>query len=149
MNGWTKYYSNDTNLVGSDLDVEQELVSWSESSLDNMIACDLSHNDYFLKINGIGNYWQSDDYILDLSQPSGSPGTRICRRLQKQIDASEQYAKLIQHSVDKNFEVITYNEEQQDINGIVELATLTGKWLTLEIDLINDYVRFSILDSQV
>jgi hypothetical protein len=54
---------NGNNLAGADPDVEQGLVSCSQSQLDNMIACELSYDDLLIKIAGAGIYWQSDDFI--------------------------------------------------------------------------------------
>lgn len=149
MNGWTKYYSNDTNLVGTDLDVEAGSISWSMTPLKTMVACSLEHDDFHLKINGSGNYWHSDDYVVEVAPESGGEPLRIARRIQKQIRSSDLFAKVIAHISGKNFEIITYEALPEDISGIVELSELTDKWLTLELDLLDSVVRFKILDQQV
>lgn len=86
MGKWTKYYFNGSRYVGTDDEVFLGKASWSRSFNENIIAVELEHNGFILKIEGAGDYWQSDTFQYCMSDGRQKI---LKRRIQKRVDGKD------------------------------------------------------------
>jgi len=85
MGLWVKYFADGTKYAGDDSDPS---TSWRRSRNEDIVAVELIHDGCLLKIEGPGEYWQSD--LIEVVYPSGAP-TYLERRIQKRIDAEDKF----------------------------------------------------------
>lgn len=67
MGNWIKEFIDGTKYVATDKEVAAGRVSWKNSRQDGIVAVSLEHCGKLLRIEGLGEYWQSDQMFFDFS----------------------------------------------------------------------------------
>jgi len=139
MNGWVKYFTDGNKYTGYDLDFSR---SWRNSKNSDIERVSLSHGDLYCCIHGLGEYWQVDRFEVNLNNPNSSPAM-TSRFIQKKIREEEQYVTIVQLptmlKVQLEFDLRNFNTPGVKCENIISQK---DKWLTLEIDLTNDSLRY-------
>jgi len=125
MNGWRKHFTDGTCHYGPDGD---ERTSWSKSRLDYMTGVDLEHRNVSIKIQGPGQYWQSD--TMEVIYPEGTP-TVIQRRIEKLVEPQDHY---FSYRIFTDGIVVSFNKLATGRPQMVPPSEV-GKWFILELDV--------------
>lgn len=142
-NGWAKTLATGEKILGLDRDVAIGNASWSKTRLLGMVGCEVRHDGVCIELNGIGNYWQSDDLEVVYKNVSGTTAPFfITRRICKQIEPTDKFMivceptrhKMIIHvtSEDPHLHPSYTNGSVKDIQAFTPEDI--GKWLFMEID---------------
>lgn len=140
MNGWCKYFTDDTSYEGTDIEVEQRLKSWRNSRQDNIRAVLVSDETVGRALLvGTGNFWQEDDLEVPMIFEGTVKGTRTARRIMKQIHEQDQCLVI---ATDESPDLTTYSLVSWAIevlpfnHQVIALESSDiGKWFVVELDL--------------
>jgi len=143
MFGWTKFYADGTKYEGSDLHVKAKVASWRNSKSNEMVAACIEHGGFCMRINGLGDYWQSDKYEVDYPRNNA---VLLRRRIEKRIDVNDKYFRLLKKD---NLMCITFNGQPDGGRHYPVPAKWRNKWLILEYDLKLKEARYYISDNQI
>jgi hypothetical protein len=136
--GWTKLYSSGERI--------SEPQSWSRTSLDSMIGTELIYNNLMIGIYGPGQYWQSDQYEVDIKYGTNYP-TMVKRRLLKYIDTVS--AGVIENRLPDSYKVhfgdIKVNEENKDFIFVSKVPL----WYVLELNLKTNKLTYYYSDCKI
>jgi hypothetical protein len=137
MGQWIKFFTDQTQIIGSDDLVQKGLVSWSRSRLDSMIGVTLEHNGNKLAIQGPGEYWQSD--TLESVYPG--PGVRErTRQIEKKIEACDRFFR-----IDLGISSTTIYFGDMGKGKVIPISKdKVGQWFILELDVSKGTTRFYI-----
>ena len=88
VNGWVKYFNDDTYEVGTDQDVAAGKASWRKGRLKDMVGASIHVNGTgaFLFSDEVTDFWHSDDYE---SSMSNQQVRRITRRIQRKLGSKD------------------------------------------------------------
>lgn len=131
MNGWVKYFADGSKEIGSDRDVKLKRASWSRGRLSGMTGAEIFHQNKKMAILAPGTFWQSDDYQVDVFEPTPSI---VTRRLQRQIQKDDHFFMVYQ---DDNTLVVTPLVPDRFVEGLLDVKDQAGQWLTVEYDVKN------------
>jgi len=148
QNGWIKSYKNNTQLIGSDTEVEARRCSWSKSALDSMTSAYLQHSSIRIKIIGDGEYWQSDTLLAPFKSGEKVPSVYYERRIQKLISIDDKY--LIVKKPTPYYMVLETSSSNlvKNLDNIVDVLVFkseeVGSWLVCELSLDPPSVRWYV-----
>lgn len=154
LSGWNKVYSNfQPSYFGSDTEVDAGRASWRNSPLDNMISAGIYHADgdkrWRAFISGSGPYWQSDDLMAPFQLNSTVKGIRVARRIQKQLLPTDKFL----YAYQDEFYLDVIVESKTLPTHIYKEVEITqdwiGQWLTVEIDMISNKLRWYITKEMI
>jgi hypothetical protein len=156
INGWVKQFSNLSSIIGCDAHVDKGMVSWRKSSLENIVEVSLYHCGPIgliqAHINGLGSFWQSDDLIAPMRLNSTVTGTRTVRRIQKQISETDNFIYVHQEQ-DTLYLYVTTDQDQSKLDkSYTQIQTYPdqiGMWLTAEIDIITNQLKWYISKAMI
>jgi len=148
MRGWVKTYLDEFKIIGSDKDVKAKKVSWKRTPLSNLKRVELFHDNYYIAINGLGSFHQSDDF--DVSFLS-SESKLVSRRIEKKISKKDRYVvyeadeKTLKTWVTKSLkEVSLTNKNYTEIP-----ESFIGYWLILELDPVYGIIKMSFKETRI
>lgn len=147
MLGWIKNFQDGTQEVGADNVTNRGLVSWSKGRLTGITSVEIWEKDCMAVIEGISNYWQSDDFEVQMMNNRSIP-RRVIRRIQKQIIPSDAF---INCSCIKNrysFNFVSYNNITQYHADVIPVP-LGSKWFTVELDCKTGKVIYRFDESRI
>lgn len=149
--GWIKQFLDGTHEVGTNHDVQNKRASWSQGRLNSMFQAEIEQDNCVILIDGLGSYWQSDDYEVSLGETWPS---MVTRRLQRQICQGDIFVDISNENQGKRlFACVGQVEGLSDKRVAGKRSLLTtkdiGKWLTLEIDLITKSTRYYISEHRI
>ena len=138
-NGWTKHLATGGKIIGLDYEVMAKKVSWSKTTLSNLVSCQFQFDHCFIEINGVGEFWQSDDLEVIRSDGITVDPFYMVRRLQKKIIGGSLGDRwlVIRQDTPHNLKLTfmsgapMYTMENMKV---ISVRDLDGKWLTAEID---------------
>lgn len=136
MYGWIKHFADGTKEVGTDEDVGMKRASWSRGRLTSMVGAEVIHGNVRMAILSPGEFWQSDDYDVDVFEPTPS---LVVRRLQKKIERGDGLRRV----QDDNSIVLSLDDTYVPSEEII------GKWLTLEYNLAKQQLRWKIKENRI
>lgn len=137
MGQWIKTFTDNSELIGTDLAVDAGIISWSKTPI-NLLSALLEHDNFIMKIVGLGNYWQSDSYE---SVYPGPKATLIQRRIEKQIETSDNFIHILQNA---NTLQVFFNTKVTGGQFITIANSWIGQWLIVEYDLKLQVARYYI-----
>ena len=133
MGYWKKYFADNTELVGTDRDVARGLATWSRSRLSDMVAAETVYEDKILRIQGPGEYWQSDGYEAIFPGP-GSRMTR--RRIERRIEPDDGF---FFYTSDSHKTVVAFTNLAGVLYPLGQPIPIPlrwcGTWMILEYDI--------------
>ena len=134
-NGWVKHLINDQKIVGTDVDVRKGLASWRKSQNTALKAVELFWEPRSLVINGVGDFWQSDDIATTM----GGSFEVIRRRVQRCIEPYDSIATISIENKHINISFVSLgSQEPEGQHRVIQLRAVdVGKWFTIE--LTNEY----------
>jgi len=91
MGYWIKRFFGQ-EYIGTDEAVKKGQASWRLSRQNGMIGVELGHGNKILRIDGLGEYWQSDVYS---SQVGRSDASLIARRIMRKVKENDCFYKTI------------------------------------------------------
>lgn len=144
-NGWIKIFDYGEEL-GLDDAVDRGKASWSKGKLNGMIGAAIKDKKVGLvAIHGQGEYWQSDDFEVNLSENTPK---RIKRRIQKKVDSSDIMICLDDSSPDyRIFRFIKPKDTEEFFRGVLPIPhNVIGSWFTVEVDCNNGEISWSYKD---
>jgi hypothetical protein len=139
--GWSKCLSNGELINGEDRLVDSGQASWSRTSQD-IHSVSLFHDSLFALLSGQGDFWQSDDFILQVGKDG--KGHRVTRRIQRRINNTDSCFLVIK----KDTSLCIYLFPQQVDEGIQVTSDMINKWLTIEIDTIDNSTKWYLSDNR-
>ena len=130
-NGWVKYLVDGSKIIGTDREVQLGHASWSKSQNTGLASVELTWKDKTVCIQGVGDYWQSDDMVSSMN----SPLILVRRRIEKQI---EQNDVVMGVRMDENLVRVVFSHSVNMLDpGLTQIVPIqaadVGKWFTLEI----------------
>lgn len=126
--GWVKFFADGTREDGFDHLVDNRQASWSRGRLTGMVRTEVVHNGIVvLSINGLGNFWQSDDFEISMIT---NKSKRCIRRIQFEIGSHT--GMIINSDLPGLHASVRYDRFAKPAPGI------QGKWLTLEYNCLNN-----------
>jgi hypothetical protein len=148
--GWFKQLTNGTFIDGCDYAVDRQQVSWSRTPTFIIYAqvYDCITN-LCGRIRGLGEYWQSDDFIVPMKVNTTQSGKRQLRRIQRVLTPQDKFlyikeeSKLLEISVEKEL------TNKPDCKIIVVEPGWYNKWLTIEINKPNQTLTWSIAPNKI
>lgn len=149
FDGWTKHFLDDTTECGTNQDVARKLASWSKGRLYGMWGACIKEGKQHLHINGLGDFWQSDDYEVQLAEKWPS---MVVRRLQKKLSTGDIFVDIKRFG---EYGLEAYVGKAEDLKNPPRgernmLADKDiGKWLTLEMDLVNYTERYYLSENRL
>jgi hypothetical protein len=141
MGYWVKHFVDGTKYVGED---ENPQTTWRNSRNEGICYVELIHLDFYLRIDGLGEYWQSD--LMEASFPAGTP-TIKARSIQKLITPEDLFinresaAKMVWAQVSNSpmaYKTVSTVRPEQ-----------VGKWLTLACVPATGLVIYTIKDNKL
>jgi hypothetical protein len=132
MGHWIKFYSDGSQYIGDDVSIRRKEKSWTKSRNGGIIAVSFVHLDQCLRIEGPGEFWQSDTFEAVI----GSKRSQlVARRIERQITKSDgvilihrdkdiltatvQGSLSLHHPLDKTY---------------IVMDDFINQWLVLEMD---------------
>lgn len=91
MGYWIKRFHNQ-EYRGEDEEIRKGRASWRLSRQEGMIGAELGHNNKLLRIDGLGQYWQSDTYC---SAVGGPQLTLLSRRIMRRLKESDCFYSIL------------------------------------------------------
>lgn len=149
MNGWIKRFTDGTYEAGIDKDVEQKRASWSRGRLTEMTSVELYHDKHLLIIEGTGEFWQSDDYEIDLLE---STPKLVKRRIQKKIKETDRFLMMSDKMPGYHYFSVQSSSMIRPTGTSCTVPIkegTTGQWLTVEVDLLKSKVIFNFKESRI
>lgn len=143
MGYWTKRYVDGNSIIGDDILVSRNLISWSKTSLENMIGAEIEDSGIKLEITGIGSYWQSDTYISNFSSPKSQ---RVKRRIERFIDVND---KFFCYRNQNNSGKISFNQRIENEKYVSIPPSWINKWFILELDIVTKQISYYIRDGKL
>jgi hypothetical protein len=146
MNGWIKKFADGTQEIGSDYDIRNKKASWRRGRLGDLVSVELHHNGTVIILDGIGEYWQSDDleaHVLVNHDPNV-----VTRRIQKKIMDLDFWMKHISADNKHLYQFRTVPHG----NGFAHKRRIfdkVGKWFTVELDVATNNVRFYFSEDKI
>lgn len=169
--GWKKFHSDNTVTNGNDYDVDKGRASWSRSRLDNVrsvslksINSDRNPVSAYIYSQHTGLFHQSDDYIAPILRTGTVKGTRIVRRIQRQLGEQDysfmvnrKLSNLLIKDPDLQHDMFIYVYSKEDaplaISNSSEYHNVypgnLGKWITIEISNEPNDVKWYLSDSRI
>ena len=147
MNGWVKRFSDNTSEVGSDPVVQRREASWSRGRLDDITSVELHDTGHVAILEGFGEFWQSDDYDVNIYQ---SKPQLITRRIQKKINTYDCFLLLGGLSDYKIYKIV--GSKPADMVGfghIQPLEPYKNQWLTVEMDVQTGKIMFDFKKDRI
>jgi len=146
VNGWIKRFVDGSWEEGKDKEVLAGRASWSRGRLEGMLRAEVHHGRYFLGICGPGEYWQSDDFSVNLSSGETQLETR---RLQRKIVLPD--TNMVVQRKESELLVFVYTGSPPYMPGefLCVSPEMLGKWLTLELNLKDDSLQMNILPERI
>ena len=141
-NGWIKYFSDGSKVVGLDRDVAAKKASWRKSRHTGMIGASIFCNDFEIKVVSGNEIWQSDLY------ESSFPGyNTICKKryLQTLITDKDHYVRLSEDAYSFCVNVLS----KASGHLIVVPQEWHNKWLVVEYDIGLKRARYFISEGKV
>lgn len=141
---WIKHFADGSCERGDEKDILAGTASWSKGRLDGLKKVEVVGNGCLLSLEGIGEYWQADGYIV----ASGAPKPIMVKRfVQKRIEVWDK-AFIVQQT--KNT-VIIKAFDGSAINPKYIMPVLqkdVGCWITAEIDFRSNAVSCYVSDKR-
>lgn len=135
MYGWIKHFADGTEVIGTDHDVQKKKTSWSKGRLTGMIGVEVIHGNKRMAIFTPGEFWQSDDYDVNLLD---STPILVTRRLQYKIQGMDGLCEKQQ----PDNVVFCKGDSNFDIGRV-------GKWLTLELDIKTGKISCNVKENRI
>lgn len=136
MHGWVKHFADGTKEIGSDRAVRLKRASWSRGRLNDMVGAEIIHGSKRLAILTPGEFWQSDDYDVNIFEPT--PSLAI-RRLQYKIQRGDSLrAEWLEDSLVLRPGI-----------GFFALEKDIGRWMTLELNVRTGEINYSIQEQKI
>lgn len=129
MGRWVKQYLDGTNYTGTDEAVVRGEASWRRSRNTGIASVSLYHNGAEMKIDGPGEFWQSDTY--EAMFPDPGPSRIIKRRIMRMLQPSDMY---FTYTICRNGVHVNFDKKTRE--GRLQLIPQReyGKWFVLELD---------------
>jgi hypothetical protein len=144
MGTWIKYFSDGSKYEGSDEAILRHDASWTRSRNTDIIRVELVHFPFSLSIQGVGEYWQSDDFFSVMS--SGMSLSKMTkRRIQKKIAKSDNFmevSKTGNENIKIRFYSVPPNLQTANRTLIPIRGMMWDQWLVLECDLEKNLVQY-------
>jgi hypothetical protein len=144
MNGWIKKFADNTQEIGEDNFVRIKLASWTQGRLSNIIGVELCHNDQRIFFDGIGSFWQSDDYEIDFLESTPKIKTR---RLQKKITNYDRF--ITYEHIDNTYWFKLLPVPNGHINVIQIPNHAQEKWFTVELNIETQKVSWRYEENKI
>jgi len=149
MYGWIKHFTDGTKEVGTDDNIRQKKASWTKGRLQNMLGAEVHAGNVQLVIMGAGEYWQSNDYDVDVFQ---KVPTMVIRRLQHKIIDGVKYGvwRIGIHII--SVAPLHYMTECDLVPiEIIDMnsSESTDKWITLEYDIQSNNFSWRLEDNKI
>ena len=150
MKGWSKILKTGRIEMGSDAEVEAGLASWTQGELEELQAVTMANGEVSIILFGEGEFWQSDDFLVEVGQESPR---KVVRRVEKKIVSADTYASL--ESLDgKNVWKISFDKEPLGlIRRSIHLTDIPGykigSWFIIELMEGSDDFRFFISKERI
>lgn len=150
MGQWTKYFLDGSKYEASDIAVLRHDASWTKSRNEGIVKVELSHDKFFCSIQGLGNYWQSDDFISVASQEV-ILSKIVTRRIQRQVELTDSFLSLNEsyEGIQAKFFRVPPDFSKNWKNYIPINKRMAGKWLTIEINIENGFVRHYFSEDKI
>lgn len=142
MGYWIKYFTDGTKYIGDDSDPQR---SWRHSRSDSVRCVELRDKEFFLQINGLGEYWQSD--LMEVVFPS-SRSLVIARSIQRLITPNDLF---VCRNTSEKYCTATVLDGSIPNPGcaVPIIPKQVGKWLTLTCCLKSGLVIYTFKDSKL
>ena len=141
MGYWVKHFIDGTKYIGDDSDPK---TSWRNSRNEGICYVELVYLDFYLRIDGLGEYWQSD--LMEASFPSGTPIIRV-RSIQKLINPEDLYVNRESSTKMIYVQVASSPMVYKTVNTV--RPDQIGKWLTLACVPAKELVVYTIKDNKL
>ncbi len=135
--GWTKLF-----LSG---DTISEPQSWSKTNLNGMNGAELIVENVSVAIYGVGQYWQSDTYEVDINYGSHYPRLTK-RRILKYIENIQ--VGIINNQLPLRYEV-RFDSQVDNKKGQFVMINKFPIWYVLEIDIKENKVNNYYLENKI
>jgi len=141
MGYWVKHFVDGTKYVGDDNNPQ---TTWRNSRNEGICYVELVHLDFYLRIDGPGEYWQSD--LMEASFPSGTPIVKV-RSIQRLIGPGDLYVNREGNAKMIRAQVANSPMNYKTVNAI--RPDQIGKWLTLACVPATQLVVYTIRDNKL
>ena len=133
--GWCKSYQDGTQYGATDFEIEKKIKSWIKSQNHSITAVSLRDKQgKFAKIEGEGNFWQSDTFRAPVRAGETVKSEMLTRRIEKQITDKDKFM-IVEESILST--KITFKESKSKVLSSIKQHELgkeyIGKWLILEL----------------
>lgn len=139
--GWSKFYANGSMYYATDPELRRKAKSWRKSSQQDIVMVMVRDKKYnTLRIQGTGEYWQSDTQVAQFVLGRTVPGVTIKRRIEKRIDTHDK-AVLIRTKTKEAFAQFLSSvpmpppQESPDVLFVIDPNEHIGLWFILECDV--------------
>lgn len=129
MNGWTKYFADGTKYTATDYSILTKTASWRNSRNTDIVAVELEYGPFKLRIDGVGQYWQSDTYE---SVYPGPASKLTKRRIEKYIEPTDRFYCCYR---DNNCLKVCFNSSIEGGRHQAIPKKWIGQWIILEYDV--------------
>ncbi len=145
MGHWTKFFYDGSKYIGEDKEIACGRASWRRSLNEGIIGVELHEGDVSLRINGVGEFWQSD-----LISSAFLGGSEIIRRsIQKKIENRDAFVCVEGDNQQLSLKVYTTPPTCKKGEMFPIQGYMIGKWLTLTYDIERGSVNYSFLDNKL
>lgn len=144
MNGWIKYFRDGSVEYGRDVDVDKGVASWSNGRLTGLESVTSTLGDKHLCISGAGEYWQSDDFEVEILDETTEP-EMVVRRIQKLIKPGDLKIGLYQSENSFMIKVFTHvdvDASEYSDKSFEILPRNIDQWIVLEYDISSDGFKY-------
>jgi len=149
MDGWIKYFEDGTYESGSDKDVFEGTASWTKGQLHDIQSVAAHHGNRHICITGSGQFWQSNDYEIEVF---GKSPKVITRRIQRKLTAGDFAIAFYRTEHSLMLRVVDVNDSNSLVyadSNIGVRAGEIGSWLTLEYHAETGTTGFYISEEKI
>lgn len=144
MGYWLKRFADGSEIRGTDRAVALRIASWSRSRLDGMVGVELEQHGFVLRIDGPGDFWQSDSYEAVFPGPGS---TLIKRQIQRRIGETDTHFRC---AVGDGAATVVFNGGLLEGGKWVPIRpSMRGQWLILEYDVRTRKARYYLRGSRI
>ncbi len=141
-NGWTKYCLDGSRIKGTDIAIKAKAASWRASDGMPLVAVELETHGRILKIEGLGDYWQSDKF--EASQLFPEPKI-ISRKISRLISDQDVFFSIKDQDI--FFTVSFLNHINNGRSKKIPRDWL-GKWFNLELDVKTRTIKWYLSEKK-
>lgn len=152
--GWCKFYADGSQYYATDPELRRKAKSWRNSSPDNIVMVMIRDKQLnSVRIQGTGEFWQSDTQMAHYSPNNTVPGVTVTRRIMKKINEHDKAILVRRNGVETfaqfHSSVPAPNPVNSETLFPLDPNTHVGMWFVIESDVATGQADYYLSPERV